>query len=93
MKEEITEEVDIEDVKVPNDDLGDLISVLFKAGFSDEETDVVLEAVADMRAMPDGEVVLDEEMIKLSDKFEELGIELDEEGLAIIRGELLKRFS
>lgn len=93
MEEGKTEEIDIEDVKVPNDDLGDLISVLFKAGFSDEEADIVLEVVADMRAMPEGEVILDEEMIKLSDKFEALDIELDEEELAIIRGELLKRFS
>ena len=93
MKEEKIEDIEVEDVSVPGDDQGDLIGILFKSGFSDEETDIVLEAVNDIKAMPDGEVVLDEEIIKISDKFEAINIELSDEELAIIRGELLKRFS
>ena len=93
MEEEKLEDIEIDDVGVSGDDQGDLISVLFKAGFSDEETDIILEAVADMKAMPEGNVMVDEEMIKISDKFEAVDVELSEDELAIIRGELLKRFS
>ena len=92
MTEEITEEVEIKDVSVPNDDTGDLISVLFRAGFSDEEADIVLDAVFDMRAIPEGEVELDAEIIKIVDNFVDIGVDLSDDDLAIIRTELQKRF-
>ena len=93
MAEEITEEIEIDNVSVPNDDIGDLINVLFRAGFSDEEADIVLEAVSDMRAKPDGEIALDEEIIKIVDNFGDRGVDLNEDDLTIIRTELQKRFS
>ncbi|PLX20878.1 hypothetical protein C0584_03780 [Candidatus Parcubacteria bacterium] len=92
MPEETTENVELEGVSVPNDDMGDLISALFRAGFSDEETDMVLDSVNDMQSMPEGEMMLDEEIMKLFDKFEIENIELSEEDKACIREELHKRF-
>lgn len=93
MTKETTEEVEIENVSVPGDDTGDLINVLFKAGFSEEETDIVLDAVFDMRAIPEGEVELDEEMIKIVDNFAGIGVDLNDDDLAVIRKELQKRFA
>ncbi|MDA3840142.1 MAG: hypothetical protein PF572_03555 [Patescibacteria group bacterium] len=93
MEDNNTEKIELENVVVPDDDIGDLINVLFQAGFSDEETDIVMEAVFDMKSMPEGGVMLDEEIIKICDKFESLDNELSDEDLAIIRQELLKRFS
>lgn len=93
MEDNNTENIEIENVVVPADDMGDLISVLFQAGFSDEEADIVLDTVRDLESMPVGEVMIDEEMLKISDKFELINIELNEDDLAIIRGEMLKRFS
>ncbi len=92
MEENNTENIEIENIIVPSDDMGDLIAALFQAGFSDDEIDVVLQAVADIASIPDGELILDEEIIKITDKFEMLNMEISDEDLAVIRKELLKRF-
>ncbi len=93
MTEEIIEEIEIDNVSVPDDDTGDLINVLFRAGFSDEETDIILEAVFDMSARPEGEFELDEEIIKITDAFSDRGVDLNEDDLSVIRTELQKRFA
>jgi len=92
MKEEKLEEIEIKNISVPNDDTGDLINALFQAGFSDEETDIILDVIEDIKTLPEGDVVIDEEIIKISDKFESLNIDLSEDDLAVIRREVLKRF-
>jgi len=93
MTEELDENLEVENVVVPNDDVGDLISALFQAGFSDEESDIILEVVAELKTVSDGSFMLDDEIMKISDKFEAHNVELTEDDLGVIRRELIKRFS
>jgi hypothetical protein len=92
MAEEVNENIEIDNVVVSNDDMGDLISVLFQAGFSDEESDIILEVVVNLKSSPEGSFMLDDEIMKISDKFELLNVELGEEDLVVIRTELSRRF-
>lgn len=92
MEEQNTENIEVENVVVPNDDMGSLIAALFQAGFSEEETDIVLDIYNDINLRPKEELMLDEEILKVSDEFEAKNLELSEEDLDIIRKEFLKRF-
>lgn len=90
MEEVNIENLEVEEVVVPGDSRGDLIATLFQAGFSDEEIDIVLEAYNAFVLAPPGELMLDEEIIKIADNFEARNLELGEDDLAIIRNEFKK---
>lgn len=92
MEEINLENLEVDNVIVPNDDRGDLIASLFQAGFSDEEIDIILETYNDILSASENDFMLDEEIIKIVDNFESQNIELNEDDLAVIRKEFKKRF-
>lgn len=92
MEEINLENLEVDNVVVPNDDRGDLIASLFQAGFSDEEIDIILETYNDILSASENDFMLDEEIIKIVDNFESQNIELNEDDLAVIRKEFKKRF-
>jgi len=92
MEEQNTENIEVENVMVPNDEMGSLIAVLFQAGFSEEETDIVIDIYNDMSLRPREELMLDEEILKVSDEFEAKNLELSDEDLDVIRKEFIRIF-
>jgi len=81
----------VEKILAPSDDLGDWISALFRGGFSEDEIDLVIESIKKIYQKEKNNIDIEREAEDLSQKFYENNFVLDDEKRMVFVSELKRR--